>query len=216
MTNLFVNTPRWMMKAALAALVMPAAAAYAAPKPTIVLVHRNIQKTVDEQNWKQLAINLADDGYRVLSYAMASTDSSAATRDGLVRLLSHEGMNEKLVVVSTAAASDMATMVAESEPERVKAVVYISAEPSVATLGPRSVEAPADLAGKVPVYQVKITSGTKTSDLFERGATTYRVREEGTSTLPRVHDLEQVIETVAVAKPLPAPAAKPEQVASLR
>jgi hypothetical protein len=193
---------RLMMTAAAAVMVVPAVAAHAEKKPTILLVHRNIQKQADEQNWEKLAINLSADGYRVVSFAMALDDTTPLTRDGLLRVAKQESPNDKLLVVSTAAASDMAAQVVEAAPDMVKAIVYITAEPTVATLGPRTVSEPNDLVGKVPSYQIRISANQQTSNLYERGATSFRVREQGTSTLAKLSDLQDVIETIATTKTL--------------
>jgi hypothetical protein len=209
-----------MMTAAAAAMVLPVAAAHAEKKPTILLVHRNILKQADEQNWEKLAVNLSSDGYRVVSFAMAMDDSAPLTRAGLLRVMKQESPNDKLLVVSTAAASDVAAQVVEAAPDMVKALVYISAEPTVATLGPRTVAEPNDLVGKVPSYQIKISANPQTSNLYERGATSFRVREQGTSTLAKLSDLQNAIETIATSKTLPQRAAvettaKPEAVGAL-
>jgi pimeloyl-ACP methyl ester carboxylesterase len=199
-------TKRVIMLAAAAAMVLPVAAAHAEKKPTILLVHRNVQKQTDEKNWAQLSLDLSNDGYRVVSFAMPLGDASSLTRRDLVRLIKHEDSSDnsdKVVVVSTAAASDVAESLVQTAPELVKALVYISAEPTVATLGPRTVSEPSDLVGKVPSYQVKITANKQTSNLYERGATTFLVREQGSSTLARLSDLQNAIETIATSKALP-------------
>jgi hypothetical protein len=175
-------------------------AAHAATKPTLVVMHRNIQNQTDEANWRNLALGLASEGFRVVSVALEPQETATAGRDQVVKLLDQSPEYGKVVLVGTAAASDVLSLTAEAEQARVQAVAYVSAEPAVATLGPRTVEEPSDLVGKVPSYQIKITNGKHTLGLNEPGASMFRVREQGTSTLARQEDMVEAIKMVATQK----------------
>ena len=191
-----MNLTKSMMLFAAGAMLLPFAA-QAETKPTIVVVHRNILNEVDERNWQNLALDLATDGYRVVSLALNQGETVTEGRDQLVKLLNTSPEYGKLVLVGTAAASDVISLTAEAETGRVKSVVYVSAEPAVATLGPRNVAEPDDLVGKIPSYQIKITDGKRTQGLTEAGASVIRVREEGHSTLAKRQDLAAAIMLVA-------------------
>jgi hypothetical protein len=196
LTNLTFAMSGMMTAAAMLAPI----AAHAATKPTIVVMHRNIQNQTDESNWRNLALGLASEGFRVVSVALKPEETAAAGRDQVVKLLDQSPEYGKVVLVGTAAASDALSLTAEAEQARVQAVAYVSAEPAVATLGPRTVEEPSDLVGKVPSFQIKITNGKQTSGLTETGASMFRVREEGKSTLARQQDMVDAIKLVASVK----------------
>jgi hypothetical protein len=187
-----------MMAFAAGGMLLPMAA-QAEVKPTIVVMHRNVQNQKDESNWNNLALDLAQDGYRVVSVAMKQDETAAEGRDQAVKLLNDSPEYGKIVLVGTAAASDAVSMTAEAEAPRVKSIVYVSADPAVPTLGPRTVSEPADLVGKIPSYQIRITDGKKTN-LTEKGATMLRVREEGHSTLANLTDLKEAVEIFATGK----------------
>ncbi len=191
-----MNLTKSMMMLAAGAMLMPLAS-QAETKPTLVVMHRNIQNQADEANWRDLALALAGDGFRVVTVALKPEETATEGRDEVVKLLNNAPEYGKVVLIGTAAASDVVSMTAEAEPQRVQSLVYVSAEPAVATLGPRTVSEPADLAGKIPSYQIKITNG-KRSDLGEKGATMFRVREKGTSTVARVDDMTGALELVAI------------------
>jgi len=158
-----MNLTKSMMMFAAGTMLLPLAA-QAETKPTIVVLHRNIQNQTDEKNWQNLALDLAGNGYRVVSVALEPTQSASSGRDEVVKLL-----NE-------------------------------SPEPAVATLGPRTVDEPADLVGKVPSYQIKITDSKRPELPTELGASVIRVREEGHSTLAKRQDLSAAIVMVAADK----------------
>jgi len=194
-----MNLTKSMMMFAAGTMLLPLAA-QAETKPTIVVLHRNIQNQTDEKNWQNLALDLAGNGYRVVSVALEPTQSASSGRDEVVKLLNESPEYGKLVLVGTAAASDVVSLTAEAETGRVNSVVYVSAEPAVATLGPRTVDEPADLVGKVPSYQIKITDSKRPELPTELGASVIRVREEGHSTLAKRQDLSAAIVMVAADK----------------
>jgi hypothetical protein len=193
-----MNLTKSMMMLAAGAMLLPLAA-QAEQKPTLVVLHKNILNQNDEATWQDLANSLSQDGYRVVSVALRPEETAAQGRDQVVKLLSDSPEYGKVVLVGTAAASDALSMTAEADAARVKALVYVSAEPSVATLGPRTVSEPNDLVGKVPSFQIKITNGKRT-DLNEKGATMLRVRENGKSTVARVDDMTSAIEICATGR----------------
>ena len=177
------------------AMLLPVVAAQAEKKPTLVLMHRNIENVTDESNWLKLSAGLAHDGYKVISVALTPSEDAVAGRDHLTKLLDQYHTDEKFVLVGTAAVNETASMVAQAEKARIKAVVYISAEDSVKTLGPHQVNVPATLG--IVSYQVRITNAKHVHGLAEQGANTFQVREEGSSTLAKMDDLIVAINTVA-------------------
>ncbi len=190
---------RSMMILTAAATLLPFAA-QAEQKPTIVVMHRNIQNQKDESNWRNLANGLANDGYRVVSVALKPAETAAEGRDHVMVLLNESPEYGKVVLVGTAAASDAVSLTAEAAQARVQAVVYVSAEAAVPTLGPRTVNVPSNLVGKVTSYQIKISNGKRPQGFLEPGASMIRVREEGHSTLAKVSDLVDALEMVATDK----------------
>ena len=99
--------------------------------------------------------------------------------------------------------------VAEAEPNRFKALVYVSASEAVPTIGPRTVATPISLQGLLPSYQVKVTANGYGSSKTETGATVFQVREQGHSTLARTDDMVTTIDRLSglAGKTAPAPAA---------
>jgi hypothetical protein len=196
-----MNLTKTLMAITAGAALLPLAA-QAETKPTIVVMHENIHNQKDEANWRDLASWISRDGYTVVSVALSPSESASASRDHVVKLLDQSPEYGKLVLVGTAAASDTLSLTAQSEAGRVQSLVYVSAEPAVPTLGPRTVSEPNELVGKIASFQIKITNGKKTS-LNEKGANMLRVRENGSSTTARVEDLAQAIEIVAVGRLVP-------------
>jgi hypothetical protein len=199
-----MKTTRVWTKLLLAALAVPAVAAVAAKAEatrTIVVMHRNIQNTQDEQMWSELARGLSSDGFRVVSVAMQRNESATDASQHLLKLLDLMGERNKVLLVGTASASDAISDVAESAPARVEALVYVSAADAVPAFGPRTVSVPANLLGLVPAYQAKVTNEKRSSSTTEGGAMVFKVREQGQSTLGRTGDMVAMIETVdALAK----------------
>lgn len=194
-----MKTTRMMMNLALAAAVVPALTAIAAQAettPTIVVMHRNIHNVQDEQKWAELAQGLSYNGFRVVSVAMERDEPAATASAHLIKLLDESGYNQNVLLVGTAAASEAISAVALAEPTRVKALVYVSAAETVPTFGPRSVAVPANLAGLVPAYQVKVTNEKRVSASIEGGVTVFKVREQGRSTLGRTGDMVAMIDRV--------------------
>ena len=188
---------RWMTKlAAVAFVAAPVAIAHAATQPTIVVLHRDIKNVQDEENWRQLARGLSADGFRVVSLAMSPSDTPEASRTELLKLIDEAGPNERVVLVGTSSASDTITSVAQTEPQRVKALVYVSASDAVPAFGPRHVNVPVSLTGLIPTYQVKVSKGKVQTARTEGSATIFRVREEGKSTLGRTDEMIATIEEV--------------------
>lgn len=188
---------RRMTKFALGAMLLPVVAAYAEKKPTLVLMHRNIQNVQDESNWIKMSNGLAHEGYRVISVALLPDENVAQSTTHMTNLLDQYKNGETFVLVGTAAVNETASLVAKAERSRVKAVVYISAEDSVKTLGPHQVTVPAELASALPNYQVRITNAKSVKGLVEKGSNTFQVREEGTSTLANTEDLISALMTVS-------------------
>ena len=184
------------LSAALALPILTTVTAHASTTPTVVVMHRNIQNTQDEQHWQELASGLSYQGYRVISVAMDRDETASAAADHTIQLLDHAGCNDKLVLVGTAAASDAISAVAQAEPTRVKALVYVSASDAVPSFGPRSVTEPSTLTGVVPSFQVKVTNGKTVSEKTEGGTTAFKVREQGNSTLGRTTDLVATIDRI--------------------
>ena len=194
-----MKTTRLTMLALAAAVAVPSLSAGAlttAALPTVVVMHRNIQNTPDEQHWQELAQGLSYQGYRVISVAMDRNETAQTAAGHTIQLLDRVGCNDKLVLVGTASASDAISAVAQAEPAKVKALVYVSASDAVPAFGPRSVTEPAALTGLVPSFQVKVTNGKKTSTAFEGGSTVFQVREQGHSTLGRTADMVAAIDRV--------------------
>jgi membrane-associated protease RseP (regulator of RpoE activity) len=195
-----MNLTKSMMTLAVAAMALPAAAAHAETKPTFVVVHRNVGIQTDETNWNNLALGLSSAGYRVVSVALKPNETATESRDKVAKLLDESPEFGKLVLVGTAAASDVLSQTAEVEASRVNALVYVSAEPAVATLGPRNVAEPSDLVGRIPSYQIKITDKKRNLAFREPGANLIRVREEGHSTLARQEDMVEALDRIASEK----------------
>lgn len=194
-----MNMSRSMMILAAGATLLPLAA-HADQKPTIVVMHQNVQKQKDEANWRNLANGLADAGYRVVSVALQPNETAAQGRDHAVQLLDESPEFGKIVLVGTAAASETLSLTAEAEATRVQALVYVSAEAAVPTLGPRTVSEPSDLVGKIPSYQIKITNGKRPQGLNEPGAAMIRVREDGDSTLAKQVDMVEALQMLAAKR----------------
>ncbi len=193
-----MKTTRLTLLALSAVVAIPSlmtVTAQAATLPTIVVMHRNIQNVQDEKNWQELAIGLSDEGYRVVSVAMERNEAAATAAQNTIDLLNRAGYNDKLVVVGTASASDAISALAQAEPTKVKALVYVSASDAVPTFGPRSVTVPSTLTGIVPTFQVKVVAGKNTAST-EGGQTTFKVREQGNSTLGRTTDMVAMIDHV--------------------
>ena len=187
--------------AALAATLLPAIAAHAELKPTLVVMHRNIGRAQDEANWSNLANQLASHGFRVVSLALHENESAEQGAAQLRADFAGPDQQADFIVVGTAAVAETANVFAQSRPRQLRAIVYLSADGAVPAYGPRTVDIPTTLSAKVPTYQVKVSDTRKSLQSRDGASTVYHVREEGKSTLPRIADLEATLENIARMNP---------------
>ncbi|SNS30258.1 hypothetical protein SAMN05421770_101409 [Granulicella rosea] len=178
-------TTRTKLTTAVAALAMtlPTVAAHAEKKPTVLLVHSAAQADAD---WKNLSLELASEGYRVLAMKVLPNQSAADERAELTQFIGNEDANSRFLVVTSEPAGATVSDFAGTLGNRVKSVVYLTTAPTVAAVS------------ATPQYFVQLTAA-KTQPV-ETSELRYSVHAAGPQMVASTSDLVGVIEAVDAKK----------------
>ncbi len=114
------------------AMTVPAITAFAQPKPTVVLVHGAFQD--GESTWARVRRLLEKHGYKVIVVTLPGRDNDGADpktltadlyRDTVLKAIA--GEKNPVVLVGHSFGGITISNVAEAAPEKIKALVYLSA-----------------------------------------------------------------------------------------